>query len=314
MQIGLDTRHAVTVEELPVKLARLLCSLDGSTRLAVLLDRAGRDHASLLCQVLGELAERGLLEDAAGTTPRTSPGDIALWALRSGHPPEALAAGYAHAAIVVRGDGKLAVAVATLLAAAGIGHVVPETAGTVSEQDVGSGLLAGDIGNRRRPAVVEAIRRANPATSTSTLPAMRTPDLVLLTDAVVPPPELIDRLMCDHLPHLPVRVRDGIGIVGPLVLPGRTSCLHCADLHRATLDRCWPRVANQLAGKQQFADPSSIQATAALASGQVLRTVSPAHRPSPLWNATLELDVYTGTTRHRTWSPHPRCECRAALT
>ena len=27
------------------------------------------------------------------------------------------------------------------------------------------------------------------------------------------------------VPHLPVRVRDGIGLVGPLVIPGVTSCL-----------------------------------------------------------------------------------------
>ena len=27
------------------------------------------------------------------------------------------------------------------------------------------------------------------------------------------------------VPHLPVRVRDGIGLVGPLVIPGITSCL-----------------------------------------------------------------------------------------
>jgi hypothetical protein len=29
----------------------------------------------------------------------------------------------------------------------------------------------------------------------------------------------------DDLPHLAVRVRDGIGLVGPLVIPGVTSCL-----------------------------------------------------------------------------------------
>ena len=27
--------------------------------------------------------------------------------------------------------------------------------------------------------------------------------------------------------HLPVRVRDGTGLVGPLVIPGQTSCLGC---------------------------------------------------------------------------------------
>lgn len=35
-------------------------------------------------------------------------------------------------------------------------------------------------------------------------------------------------------------------LVGPLVIPGRTSCLQCADLHRTDRDAAWPAVATQL--------------------------------------------------------------------
>ncbi|MGH3520180.1 MAG: TOMM precursor leader peptide-binding protein [Haloechinothrix sp.] len=312
VQVGLDPRHAVVIRDLPAKLARMLCSLDGTARLPALLDRVGSDHADLLRGLLAELTGRGLIDDAADFAARNGPADAGLLALRAGAPPDAVSARLSHAAVVVHGEGRLAVTVAMLLAGAGIGRVIPEAAGTVTEPEAGCGFLHGDVGHPRRHAMIEAIGRANPATRTRPLIADRNPDLVVLTDSVVPTPELVSGLMCEQLPHLPVRVRDGIGIVGPLILPGRTSCLHCADLYRAGFDRCWPRVANQLAGRRGLADPSSTQATAALAVGQILRTVVDLRSRSPLWNSTLEIDVHHGTLRHRPWSPHPRCGCEAA--
>lgn len=57
-------------------------------------------------------------------------------------------------------------------------------------------------------------------------------DLVVLADALVTDPRVLRDLHAERVPHLPVRVRDGTGLVGPLVIPGVTSCLGCADLHR----------------------------------------------------------------------------------
>ena len=50
-------------------------------------------------------------------------------------------------------------------------------------------------------------------------------DLVILSDSLVADPRLVRDLHSQGVPHLPVRVRDGIGLVGPLVMPGVTSCL-----------------------------------------------------------------------------------------
>ena len=50
-------------------------------------------------------------------------------------------------------------------------------------------------------------------------------DLVILSDSLVADPRLVRDLHSQGVPHLPVRVRDGIGLVGPLVIPGVTSCL-----------------------------------------------------------------------------------------
>ena len=52
-----------------------------------------------------------------------------------------------------------------------------------------------------------------------------TTDLVVLSDSLVADPRMLRELHAARIPHLPVRVRDGVGLVGPLVLPGVTSCL-----------------------------------------------------------------------------------------
>ena len=74
-------------------------------------------------------------------------------------------------------------------------------------------------------------------------------------------------------PHLLVRVRDGNGLVGPMVVPGVTSCLRCADLHRSDHDAAWPAVAAQLRDTVGTADRATVLATAALAVNQVDRVL-----------------------------------------
>jgi hypothetical protein len=50
-------------------------------------------------------------------------------------------------------------------------------------------------------------------------------DLVVLSDYLVADPRMVRELHNRGVAHLPVRVRDGTGLVGPLVIPGVTSCL-----------------------------------------------------------------------------------------
>ena len=42
---------------------------------------------------------------------------------------------------------------------------------------------------------------------------------------MVADPRMVRDLHSQGVPHLAVRVRDGTGLVGPLVIPGVTSCL-----------------------------------------------------------------------------------------
>jgi bacteriocin biosynthesis cyclodehydratase domain-containing protein len=134
-------------------------------------------------------------------------------------------------------------------------------------------------------------------------------DLVVLADEI-PDPALVASLRADGAAHLAVRLRDGIGVVGPLVLPGRTACLGCLDLARSALDARWPVVAARLIGRAGAADPSCVTATVGLAVAQAVAAME-GGRP-PTLDATLELNVGTGTLVRRHWAAHPECPCGVA--
>jgi bacteriocin biosynthesis cyclodehydratase domain-containing protein len=145
-----------------------------------------------------------------------------------------------------------------------------------------------------------------------------TTDLVVLSDFLMTDPWVVRELHAAGVAHLPVRLRDGAGLVGPLVIPGVTSCLDCADLHRSDRDGAWPAVASQLRNAVGSADRATVLATAALALTQVDRviaavrggeTVGVSAEPPPTLDTTLEFDINAGAIVARRWSRHPRCWC-----
>lgn len=133
---------------------------------------------------------------------------------------------------------------------------------------------------------------------------------VVLTDDLVVEPRLVTDLIKLGIPHLHVRTRDGRGVVGPLVVPGRTSCLRCADLSRATHDEHWPHLAAQLLGRVGDASPAMIAATAALTLAQIeaICTPMPGNPPASL-DATLEIDLSIPRIVVRRWTRQPQCNC-----
>ncbi|MGW0161860.1 cyclodehydratase [Mycobacterium sp. NPDC003323] len=143
-------------------------------------------------------------------------------------------------------------------------------------------------------------------------------DLVVLADALVADPRVLRDLHAAKVAHLPVLVRDGVGLVGPLVLPGVTSCLTCADLHRRDRDEAWPAIAAQLRHTMGTADRATLLGTAALALTQVDRVVR-AIRSDPdetvtataplTLDTTVEFDVADGSVVTKRWSRHPGCSC-----
>ncbi|MCP2167899.1 ThiF family adenylyltransferase [Goodfellowiella coeruleoviolacea] len=321
VQIGTDPRHAVVIDGLTEPLVQVLRELDGRHTVdelsAQVAERGGA--ASELPALLLALANAGLLtdaapapEDRAALVGRLS-ADVTACALHI-EPSAASVPARAQTRVVVHGNGRLTVAVAALLAAAGVGWINVHADGQVRAEDTGGGYLDADVGRPRQEAALAAVHRASCVVRTDRMPASEPPDLVVLADALVPCPQLVATLVADQVPHLLVRVREGTGLVGPLVVPGRSSCVRCADLHRCDRDARWSVVAAQLADRTQLADLATAHATASLAVSQALLALSwpaAAPAPPPTWNATLELDPWRGLLNHRPWPPHPNCGCGA---
>ncbi len=135
-------------------------------------------------------------------------------------------------------------------------------------------------------------------------------DFVVLADDLVADPRLVTDLVAARIPHLQVRIRDGKGVVGPLVVPGQTSCLRCADLTRCANDDEWPHLSAQMLGRVGNASPATVMATAAVALGQLEAIIAgPPHEPPASLDCTLELDLERHRFEVRRWATHPLCGC-----
>ncbi|WP_433558067.1 TOMM precursor leader peptide-binding protein [Pseudonocardia xinjiangensis] len=295
--LGLDPATAVAVDDLPPALAAMLDELDGPVGHAELVARAVHRgvEAAEADALVWELVAAGALVDATALDRATR--------------------NRATSTVVVTGCGPLSVGVVVGLAQAGVGAVHVETSGPVLSADLGTGFLDTDRGHDRLAATRAAVRRLCPGVTTGPPPQRLVPDLVVLADALAPEPERVTELHAGGTAHLSTRMRDGVGIVGPLVLPGRTACLGCLDLLRSAHDPGWPTVAAQLVGRAGRGDPAAVRATAALAAAQVLAALDATAGggpPPPTLDTTIELDVVAGTLVRRTWSPQPGCGCGAS--
>lgn len=108
-------------------------------------------------------------------------------------------------------------------------------------------------------------------------------------------------------PHLLVRPRAAGAVVGPLVLPGRTSCLGCSDLSRTRADPAWPRLLAQLCRTRTDWEPVAADWAAATATIQVLSHL--AGRTVETASATVELGPHAWSWQRRVWSADPACGC-----
>lgn len=144
--------------------------------------------------------------------------------------------------------------------------------------------------------------------------------LVVLADDVVTDPRLVSDLVRCGLPHLSVRIRDGNGVVGPLVLPGRSSCLRCADIIRSELDPHWLHLSAQLLGSAGHAESAMIHASVALALAEIDATLGALDLPSvedlpsaataASLSSTLEIALRPYRITTRRWPRQISCSCQ----
>jgi len=218
------------------------------------------------------------------------------------------------ASVVVHGAGRVGASLATLLAAAGVGQVHVADRGPVRPGDVApAGVAAADVDRSRTAAAAEALRRAAPEIRSTPPAPGRRPDLVVLASTEPVDTTLRTALAGGRVAHLVAGVRETTAVVGPLVLPGRTGCLRCGDLHRADRDPAWPVVAAQLVGiRRRREEPCDVVLATVAASLAALHCL--AHldgRPSAATGASLELSLTDWRLRRRSWPAHPRCDCGA---
>ena len=345
VQIGVDPRRAIALTGMRGA-AGLLRLLDGSRDRHQVLAAAGDlgMDAGTADRVLTLLAAAGALDDCPVGGQAALPAGI-----RARLAPELATTSLAHrdadggartlarrqaARVHVHGASRASLWIAGLLSAAGVGLVlstgpaVPRpgpakdatppppgrpgtTTGPPSTASGPPGTATGPPGSATRPPGT-ATGPPGTATGRRARPRRR-PDLVILADTHGR--ELPAALVRRVVPHLAASASEAIGVVGPLVLPGRSACLRCLDLARTERDPAWPLILAQLAG-QAGADPlacDTVLATmvAAQAAAQALAFLDQsAATAAAVTNGTLELVLPDWQWRRRTWHPHPGCVCR----
>jgi ThiF family protein len=252
---------------------------------------------------------------AVGAAGRLGPDLASLSLVPTTHTPFEVVRARRAASVVVHGAGRVGASLATLLAAAGVGQVHVADRGPVRPGDVApAGVAAADVDRSRTGAAAEALRRAAPEIRSTPPTPGRRPDLVVLASTEPVDTTLRTALAGGQVAHLVAGVRETTAVVGPLVLPGRTGCLRCGDLHRADRDPAWPVVAAQLVGiRRRREEPCDVVLATVAASLAALHCL--AHldgRPSAATGASLELSLTDWRLRRRSWPAHPRCDCGAA--
>jgi len=308
MQLGLDPR-AVVVAGLDPGSAALLRDPAPAERLA----RPLRSRLARLGVPTDDRSARRS-EGAASADSHLAP-DLATAVLVTGSRSAARNAldTRKRAYVCIEGAGRIGAGVAALLAGAGVGRLRVDDPGTVGPADTAPfGARSRDTGLRRDLACEAAVERHldRRAPSFDQGPAAR-PDLVVLAPAHGMARSAAHGLVREGVPHVVGLVEGTTAVVGPLVLPGRSACVQCTDLHRTERDPAWPRLIAQ-AETQRMQDAPCDLTLATLAAAQLAAAVLAVlggSRPG-LVDGTFETAVPGGVTRRRSWVPHPACGCQ----
>ena len=115
-----------------------------------------------------------------------------------------------------------------------------------------------------------------------------------------------------RIAHLPVVLRDGEVIIGPLIHPGLSACLRCLDLHRRDRDRAWPRILSQITtptsdlGISVDAVPAHANTVAALVAMLARESLTTEQVAT---GVSWQISLPWPEVRTRVWTAHPHCDC-----
>jgi bacteriocin biosynthesis cyclodehydratase domain-containing protein len=306
LQIGVDPRRAIALSGMRSN-APLIGLLDGSRSRDEVIAAAARHGIPVATteRILTLLAAGGVIDDFPAATMQAL-----LSPLRARLASELATASIAHAdptggagflarrqaaVVLIDGERRIGRAIARILGSAGVRTV---RAGTGASHAPYPHALA----YRTAPA-----KRLVPDHAAALRPQLA---VLVGRPALDVPLALVRR----RVPHLAVTATEAIGIVGPLVIPGRTACLRCLDYVRAARDPSWPLILAQLGTRRPepvACDAVLVAAVAAQAAAQVLAAIDKAPIASAAANGTLELVLPDWRWRRRTWPAHPACPCSA---
>lgn len=271
-----------------------LLGLHGERVLADALAIGGEQglRPALMRRLLGAGVRSGLVDDAAQMPDSLRDAPVHLRDLIA---PEVVAARHLYggtakareaidrrqsAEVAIQGANPVAEAVALVLTCAGVGNVVQDR--------------ATHSGSKRH-------RRATLPRACHVLCDTAHPDAAADPDA-----------MALDIPHLAVAVTGARAVIGPLVIPGRTSCLRCRDLHLADADDSWPRAAVQWSARRPGPAAAGLAhlagAWAALHALAVI-DAGPAEVQAPAINAALIVGLPDAAIDFESRPPHPLCGC-----
>lgn len=267
---------------------------------------------------LTELAEAGYLwprpdeEDRRLLPPEPRlAGELASLSVRHGTRAADVLRARHEASVEIAGRSRLAIQIATVLAAAGVGRVHCAADGVAKLHQVApAGISMADEGDLLAVAAERALRRVAPQIDTSPPAAGERAQLTILAVDGPIPDDRQSALHAADAPYLAVSLSLESGVVGPLVLPGLTSCLRCADLHRRDRDPAWTALAVQLGIPRRYG-PASAAVVATIVAGvaaQQALAFLDGDDPACL-DGTLELHLPDWRLRRRSWAPHPDCGC-----
>lgn len=206
-------------------------------------------------------------------------------------------------AMIARGGGVDDAAAEALLDAVAPALETPSSRATLTVTLVGSGLTADRIATTLGSEGVRVGLARDAETA-----AEAGGDLAIAVGHYVLAPELHGLWLRRDVPHLPVVLSDTSSTIGPVIEPGIGPCLYCLQRYRTDADPAWPALSAQLWGRRSAAETPLVAAEiAAAASRAALARLDAGHASSA--HSSTEIDVRSGRSTVRSWSPHPLCGC-----
>lgn len=326
VQIGSEPPGWVVLCDAPPETMGLLAALTGTVSAGQIIRDHGGDP-TVWSPILESMLERGLL------TP-TQPHQETEWdrelrpewvtqaQLHGPAKARRLLAGRAESMVIVHGAGRLPGTVAVLLAASGVGHVYQRLDRRLRPIDrIGAEGVAGPGAAQPHAAessatadhwqIARRLQSVSPHVRTHPPATHHRHDLVLLASDVCDPVGDTGELFADAIPHLIATIGRISASVGPLVLPGRSTCLGCIVRHRRAAD---PELLPAGPRLDQWIVPPAalVTAVAATVTAELLALLDGDRLPATV-DGTVEWQHGELAPRRRSWSPHPDCGCQDAL-